>query len=783
MALTTDTHFPGLDAGALPDAACGALLDLLPAAIYACDAEGHITCCNRRAVEIWGRTPEPGEDEARFLARFRFRDPDGRPLPQQESPVACVLRTGAPVHNRELMFERPDGAEFRLLVNVDPMRDADGRLVGAINAFVDAGERQPGAGALAESELRFRTMADAMPQLVWTARPDGTVDYYNARVTRFEGFQWDDVDRCWRWRAVLHPDDRQPTARAWAEAVASGQEYVTEHRVRMTEEAGGEYRWFLSRALPSRDRDGNILKWYGTATDIQSSKEAEAALRASEEINRRTLQALPAHIAVIDASGVILAVNQAWLDFAAANGAANAPSVCVGADYLATCRRAADAQDEDALRALAGIEDILAGRVSRFTMEYPCHSPDEERWFHLTAVPLGPGGAGGCVITHLDISGRMQAELALREADRRKDEFLATLAHELRNPLAPIVSAVEVLRLEPQGPEADAARALIQRQVAHMVRLIDDLLDVSRITRGRLVLRRQRVALADVIEQAVEGCRPHVESASQALLVSLPPEPLYLDADPLRLAQVFLNLLNNASKYGGPGGLVRLSAEREAEQVVVRVVDTGVGIAPERLSDVFDLFTQLDPSGSGPRGGLGIGLALSSSLVRMHGGTIEARSEGLGRGSELIVRLPLADDAPQPETAIAAPAPALQPGGRRILLADDDADNADALAMLLRLLGHSVDVARDGIEAVDAAERLRPEVMLLDIGMPRLDGYGACRRVRGQPWGRDIEIIALTGWGQAEDRRRTAEAGFDHHLVKPVDVATLLSLLARAGPH
>lgn len=756
----------------------GNLIDLLPTAVYACDARGHITYYNRQAAKIWGRSPEPGEDDRHFWAPFRLQHPAGRILPEEEMPVACVLRSGNPAHNRELVLERPDGLKLHLLVNVDPLTDADGHLVGAINTLVDISERHVGGAALAEGEDRFRTMADAMPQLVWTAQPDGTVDYYNARVSSFEGFYWDDDNRRWCWRAVLHPDDRTSTARAWAEAVASGREYLTEHRVRMSASAGGGYRWFLSRALPARDPSGRILKWYGTATDIQPAKEAEAALRASEELNRRTLQALPAHIAVIDPSGEILAVNQAWLDFAADNGAAGAASVSVGANYLAVCRQAAEAEDEDARRALAGIEDVLAGRLYRFTMEYPCHSPEEERWFHLTAVPLGPGGAGGSVITHLDISARMQAELALREADRRKDEFLATLAHELRNPLAPIASAVEVLRLSPKGAQAVAAREMIQRQVAHMVRLIDDLLDVSRITRGRLMLRTQRVSLAEVIDQAMEGCLPHLERAGQELRISLPPQPLYLDADPLRLAQVFLNLLNNASKYGSPGGLIRLSAEQEGSWLVVRVIDTGIGIAPERLPDLFELFSQVDQSASGPRAGLGIGLALSRNLVEMHGGSIEARSAGLGRGTEVIVRLPLVTGTADAGPAETGPATAVDAAGRRILIADDDADNADALAMLLRLMGHSVVLARDGLEAVEIAERERPELILLDIGMPRLDGYGACRQIREQPWGRDMEIIALTGWGQEEDRRRTAEAGFDHHLVKPVDMSKLLSLLA-----
>jgi CheY-like chemotaxis protein len=380
---------------------------------------------------------------------------------------------------------------------------------------------------------------------------------------------------------------------------------------------------------------------------------------------------------------------------------------------------------------------------------------------------------------NFDITARKQAEEALRESDRRKEAFIAILAHELRNPLAPIRNAVEILKLAgAPDPTQQAARDMIDRQVRHLVRLVDDLLDVSRINQGRLQLRRERVTLAAVLEQVLEAARPQIAQAGQALAVALPNLPLALDADPVRLVQVFQNLLDNACKYSERGGQIRLSAELEGAQAVVRVADSGIGIAPADLPRLFDLFVQAGaPSGQMPAG-LGIGLALARGLVELHGGTIEARSAGPGQGSEFSVRLPVLDESPvtppdPPESPVCGPAIPL-----RILVVDDNPDVADSLAMLLRAIGYAVTTAQDGLEAVEAAARERPDLVLLDLGMPRLDGYGACRRIRAQPWGRDMRIVALTGWGQEDDRRRIMEAGFDVHLVKPVELPVLLALLA-----
>lgn len=382
-----------------------------------------------------------------------------------------------------------------------------------------------------------------------------------------------------------------------------------------------------------------------------------------------------------------------------------------------------------------------------------------------------------------DVTDRKKMEDELRElaahlsdADHRKDEFLATLAHELRNPLAPIRNGLQILKLMGNDPEAlEQSRGMMERQVDQMVRLVDDLMDLSRISRGKIELRRERVSLADVLAGAVETSRPLIEEMRHELLITPTTEPVVVDADLTRLAQVFMNLLNNAAKYSERGGRISLTATRDGSEVVVSVKDTGIGIAAEQLPRIFEMFSQIDHSLEKSQGGLGIGLTLVRRLVEMHGGAVEARSDGPGLGSEFVVRLPIVVEA-------SAPQPAKKPEAvktsLRILIVDDNRDGADSLAMMLKVLGNDTRTAYDGTDAVAAAAQFRPDVILLDIGMPKLNGNEACRRIRELPWQRRPIIIAQTGWGQEGDRQRTQDAGFDHHLVKPVEISELLKLLA-----
>jgi CheY-like chemotaxis protein len=335
-----------------------------------------------------------------------------------------------------------------------------------------------------------------------------------------------------------------------------------------------------------------------------------------------------------------------------------------------------------------------------------------------------------------------------------------------------------VKRAEGNAELLQQAYGTMERQLAQLVRLVDDLLDVSRITRNKMELRKQRVELASIVHHAAEACRPLGDTLQHEVTVTLPPEPVYLNADPARLAQVFQNLLNNACKYTEPQGRVWLTAERQAGDVLVTVKDTGLGIPPDKLASIFDMFTQVDGSRERARGGLGIGLALVKRLVEMHDGTVEARSEGPGRGSEFVVRLPVLTETLQAVQQATEAGKDRAAVARRILVVDDNADSAESLTMLLQVSGHETHTAHDGLEAVAAAERFRPEVALLDIGLPRLNGYDAARRIREQPWGKDMVLVALTGWGQDEDRRKSKEAGFDLHMVKPVDLEILMRRLA-----
>ena len=367
------------------------------------------------------------------------------------------------------------------------------------------------------------------------------------------------------------------------------------------------------------------------------------------------------------------------------------------------------------------------------------------------------------------LAERERMEEALRESDRRKDEFIALLAHELRNPLAPIRNGLQVLRRTGDPASRERSQEMMDRQLTHMVRLIDDLLDVSRIGRNKMELRRERVTLADVIASAVETALPAIEAAGHQLSVTLPGKPVDLDADVTRLAEVFSNLLTNSAKYTPRGGKIWLTAELKGDTVSVAVRDTGIGIPAENLPTIFDMFSQVDRSIERATGGLGIGLALVKGLTEMHGGAVTAESDG--SGSVFTVTLPVL--AAEPEARSRAAPPVCKDVLHRILVVDDNRDGAESLTQLLQVLGHKVVTAFDGVEAVEKAREHRPEVVLMDIGMPRMSGYEATRRIREHDWGMGIKIIALTGWGQDNDRRLSQEAGCDGHLVKPVSLPDL----------
>ncbi len=500
------------------------------------------------------------------------------------------------------------------------------------------------------------------------------------------------------------------------------------------------------------------------------------ALRASEQVLRLFVQNAPAAVAQFDREMRYLCASGRWQQDYGLTGD------ITGRSHYELLPELQEAWAPIHHRVLAGEKMFSDGDRSQ-------RADGRERWTKWEAIPWHDltGAIGGILMSAEDITERVSAEEELRrlagevaDAGRRKDEFLATLAHELRNPLAPLRNGLRLLGLaNGTGEVTEEARTMMERQVAQLVHLVDDLLDVSRISGGKLQLRMQRIDLAAALHSAVEISRTLIDAGGHELAVTMPPQPVFVDADMTRLGQVFANLLNNAAKFSERGGQIRLSAEIQGSDAVVRVEDSGIGLAPDMLLYVFQMFSQVDQSLEKSQGGLGIGLSLVKQLVEMHGGRVEARSGGLGNGSEFVVSLPIALSV---EAEASPPTERLEPSGvsvrHRILVADDNDDAAQSLAMLLTHLGHEVRTVGDGVAAVELAETFLPDVIVLDIGMPKLNGHDAGRRIREQPWAKRAVLIALTGWGQDDAKQRSTEAGFDHHIVKPVNLGRLIQLLA-----
>ncbi len=527
--------------------------------------------------------------------------------------------------------------------------------------------------------------------------------------------------------------------------------------------------------VPVVGADGQVEAVAGTTRDVTEHKKSEEALRQARSQLETALLAGEIGTYVWD-----IAADRLYGDsnFTALFGVPLVDGAAPLSEFVAAIH------PDDRPHVIPRVERAL-DTGGDYEAEYRIIAGERERWV-IARGKVEFDGEGRPVRfpgVLLDITERKLAEKALQESDRRKDEFLATLSHELRNPLAPIRQSITLLKAQ-NVAEHDAARALdvIDRQSQHMAWLLDDLLDVSRITRGVLELRKEVLELAAVIDSGVEVARPLIDSRRHTLVLELPDEPVRFEADGLRLAQVVSNLLTNAAKYTDPGGRIRLRAEARGAQLVLRVTDNGIGINDAMLARMFEIFSQEKSATGWSRGGLGIGLALVRGLVELHGGTVEARSAGPGHGSEFTVRLPLDRTAAPREAAADA---RRRPAGstRKILVADDNRDAAESMGLLLQIAGHDVRIVHDGIAALDTGAAFQPDVALVDIGMPELSGYEVAERARAEPWGQRTLLIAVTGWGQESDKRRALEAGFDHHLTKPVEQEVLEGLLAREPVH
>ena len=679
-----------------------------------------------------------------------------------------VLASGGPLTFHEEFRVRAPGGGWRwLAVYGSGMRDAAGRLVGMVGVNFDVTARREAEETLRESEERFRAMADGLALLVWVHDAQGRLEFVNATFCDFFGVTPEDM-RDEKWQLLLHPEDGPAYVREWGECVRERRPFHAATRVR---HADGTWRWIESWARPRWTGAGHFAGFVGTSADTTERTHAEEELHARTQQLGALLTSAPLGVAYFDREHRYVQINDVLADM---NG-------MPAAAHLG--RRMEELLPSLAPAVTRCIDEVFATGIAVGNVEAMGETPREPGvtrvWlngFYPVRDRANRVVTVGCWAT--EITGLKQAEQVLRDADRRKDQFLATLAHELRNPLAPVRNAVRVLQRD-DAPDSmkSAACEMIDRQTGHMVRLVDDLLEASRITTGKLELRREQCFIGSVIQLAVEAVWPQVERVGLQLAVALPPQRLQLSADPVRLVQVFANLLTNACKYTDSGGHIWLTVEREGDEAVVRIRDDGIGIAPDRLAYMFEMFSQDERALARSEGGLGIGLALSKGLVELHGGRIQARSDGVGHGSEFIVRLPLAVHVPTPapgDEPVAHRPP--MPSDLRVLVVDDNRDAADSLAALLRMEGCSVATAYDGPEALETAERLRPRLVLLDLGMPGMSGFDVCAALRSR-YGDDPFLVALTGWGQDDDRRRSAQAGFDAHLVKPIDFDQLHALL------
>ena len=665
----------------------------------------------------------------------------------------------------EIRIRRPTD-EVRWVRDIGRLRRSpDGEPIYVTGAMTDVTEFKLAQQALAESASFYRQTLESIPGMTFTNTPEGACEYVSRQWVEFTGVEAA-AQHGDGWLSVLHPDDRERAFEAWRTAIGGLCAYDLEYRVRR---ADGEYEWFKVRGRAIRDTSGKVARWLGTAVNVNDLKQTEAALRESEERFRTLADNMSQLAWMADPRGHVFWYSKRWFDFTGTT-----PHEMEGWGWTKVHH------PDHVERVRAHITSAWeAGEPWEDT--FPLRGKDGAyRWFLARALPIRD--ARGAVVrwlgTNTDITEQRAAEEALRDADRRKDEFLATLAHELRNPLAPIRSGLEVLSRARDEPARRHAAETIERQLRHMVRLVDDLLDVARISRGQVELQQSRIRLDEVVATAVETSRPSVERGRHQLTVAVPDETLWLDGDLTRLAQVVSNLLDNAAKYTPEGGLIELDARAERGDVVIRVTDTGVGIDAETLPRVFELFARGATRGGASPGGLGIGLSLVRELVEMHGGTVSAASRGDGLGSTFELRLPRVEQRAAVEGREGTRATAgVVP--RRVLVVDDNVDAAEMLSMVLELRGHETRTAHDGPGALAAATDWSPEVVFLDIGLPGMDGYEVARRLRRDPAFAETVLVALTGWGSADDKLRAREAGLDVHLTKPVDVADVDDVVAR----
>lgn len=613
------------------------------------------------------------------------------------------------------------------------------------------------------SDTADRALANLLPHIIWTCDAEGRLEWVNDRWLEFTGLSEEQMLNAKGAFDAVHPDDRDELAQRWGRALETSAPAEIEYRIRNKR---SEYRWHLGRTLPVRDANGKVVRWLAVAIDIHDRHAAEDALRVSERRFESVFDLTPQPLAITrEADGRYLCVNDAFVELTGftREEAVGKTSVELGlwtpeqrAEYVGPLKDSPRRSLEVTVRA-------KDGRAIRVV---------------LSSVRSEIDGVPCMLNSSTDVTDARANEEALHRADRRKDEFLALLSHELRNPLTPILTAARLLERRVDD-EARQDVDVIVRQVKHLARLVDDLLDVSRVARGAVTLSKTQLDLASVVSRAVEATSTLFEERGHRLDISMPAAGLEVEGDAVRLTQVVDNLLSNAARYTPPGGVVTVTGALEDDSVVLRVHDTGVGIDPSLLPDLFGTFVQGARGPDRAEGGLGIGLSLVRTLTELHGGTASAHSDGPGQGSEFSIRLPRSGKtnglaqpaAPRSDANDSAPTSA------RVLLVDDHSDVIEELSRLLSVLGYDVRAARNPLEAIELAEVFRPQIAVLDIGLPTMDGYALARELRSRLADSPPSLIAISGYGQPQDRQRSAASGFAVHLVKPIDVSELAEAL------
>jgi len=756
------------DAGRGPAASASAaealfrrMADAAPVMVWLAGAGADCVWFNKPWLEYTGRTPDEESGDG-WLSDVH---PDDR--------ERCASRLRGAARERssfqlEFRLRRHDG-EFRWFHGHGvPRFGAAGEFIGFITSCADVTATKLAEQRLRESEENLCALVRASSNVVWQAGPDGL----SAETARF----WENLtgQTCgesegWGWLEAVHPAERASVRRAWEEALEEKRRLELEYRILNRH---GEYHHFLVHGVPVLNRDGSFRLWVGTMTDISGRVRAEQALRGSEA-RLRALVASATEFAILTITGD--GRIKSWSE---------------GAERLFGYAADEIIGKPAALLFTAGDRDAGVPKQELTTALDHGHALDE-RWhvrkdgsmvFASGAVsPIRGSDPPEFVKIARDLTDRKQMEDALKDADRRKNEFLATLAHELRNPLAPIRSGLDLLKRAGYDRRL-IARTLrvIERQTDQIVHLVDDLLDISRITQGKIRLKKERVELRSIARRAFDNIRASSRAKEHQLTLYLPDRAVHVDADVTRVEQVLFNILNNAVKYTNRGGRISLVLETNESEAVITVTDSGIGIPEDKIGEVFNIFSQAEEMTDEENGGLGIGLSVVRSLVEMHGGSVNAFSEGAGKGSVFVIRLPLAAGSPaQPDACGGRPVAEEKPEppteGKRVLVIDDNRDAVAMLQILLTMEGHEVHAAYDGEEAVREAEEFRPDICLCDLGLPKMDGFEVARRISVTV--PEALLVSVSGWGQEEDRKRSEQAGFRHHLVKPVKIDQVMDLI------